>query len=262
MTDTTTIDAAEDETPDDHVRPQRLRHTLSWRPALRVVFEAGLVVTVVLLPLIYVFRLWERGFRVPFSYVGDANFYAGVTANIIENGWYQETDRLGAPFGQELYDFALGGDNFHWLMIRLLALFSQDWALVNNAFYLLTFPLAALSAFFASRWLGARTMAALTAGVLFAFIPYHFIRGAGHLVLASYAIVPIGVVLAVRVARGQGLLWELRRRTRYGWLISAGWILGAILVGSSSAYYAAFSLLLIAAAGVGEFSFRRRRSPS
>jgi hypothetical protein len=249
VTNTTTLDAVDGETSEhpEAIAPSR-RYVASR--AFGLVRDAGMVVLATLLPLAIHFRFWDGGFRVPYTYYGDANFYGGVTQNIIDTGWYQTTDRLGAPFGQELYDFALGGDNFHWLVLRVLTIFSQDWALVTNVFYLLTFVASALTAFFVCRWLGAGRLTSLVVSVLFAFAPYHFLRGTGHLAYASYAIVPIGVALAVRTERGKGPFWDVRRSGRQRWLLTLGWIVAAVLTGSCNAYYAVFSILLIITASL------------
>ena len=162
--------------------------------------DLAIVCVATLIPLIVVLRLWDGSLRDPFTYFGDANFYGGVAQNIIEKGWYQHTNRLGAPLGQQLYDFPLEGDNFWYLIMRFLALFTTDWVLLINVFFILGFFASAVSAFFSLRWLGTRRVTATVAAVLFAFAPYHFIRGVSHLLYASYAVVPIGVVFAVRVA--------------------------------------------------------------
>ena len=179
------------------------RVAITRLPCSLVIRDLAIVLAATLIPLIFVNRLWEGSLRDPFTYFGDSHFYGMVARNIIENGWYQHTDRLGAPVGQQLYDFPLEGDNFWYLVMRFLALFTSDWVLVINLFYLLSFFLAAVSVFFSLRWLGVRRVSATVAAVLFAFAPYHFLRGVSHLTYSGYAVVPIGVVFAVRAARGE-----------------------------------------------------------
>ena len=251
MTDTTVLD--------DHVdadagtgaaAPTRTRTSRRTHPTLIVLRDLAIVCAATLIPLIVVLRLWEGSLHDPFTYFGDSNFYGGVAQNIIEKGWYQHTNRLGAPLGQQLYDFPLEGDNFWYLVMRFLALFTSDWVLLVNLFFIFGFFASAVSAFFSLRWLGARRVTATVAAVLFAFAPYHFIRGVSHLVYASYAVVPIGVVLAVRVARGEHPFSGVRGAPRPRWMAMVGWLVLVALVGSCNVYYAAFSTLMILTAAL------------
>jgi hypothetical protein len=70
--------------------------------------------------------------RVPFGYTGDSLFYSMNTQTIIESGWVQSTDRLGSPFGQDLRDFPVGADNGNYLIMWVLALFTDDAGLLIN----------------------------------------------------------------------------------------------------------------------------------
>jgi len=58
----------------------------------------------------------------------------------------------------------------------VLAAISGSPAVTINAFYLLTYPLDALAAFWALRRLGVSRPASLACAVLFALLPYHFFR--------------------------------------------------------------------------------------
>ena len=251
MTDSTVLDdrvaRADDSGPSGNATSRGGRQ---WSEAVLIARDLAIVVVATLVPLVVVFRLWDGGLGNPFTYFGDSHFYGGVAQNIIQTGWYQHTDRLGAPTGQQMYDFPLGGDNFWWLVMRVMALFTSDWALLVNLFYLLGFVLSAVSAFFVLRWLGGHRVTSTAAAVLYAFAPYHFIRGTNHLVYASYAVVPIGVVLAVRVARGRHPFSGVRAAASRRWLPIVGWVVAAALVGSCNSYYAVFSAILIATAAL------------
>src|SRR4029077_13477918 len=104
--------------------------------------------------LCVVVKLWRADLGIPFNYTGDATSGLTVIKNVIDNGWYNQNPNLGAPFGQELYDFPLGSDNLNVLLIRGLDVFSSSSAVVFNLFFLLTFPLVALTALLVLRQLG------------------------------------------------------------------------------------------------------------
>jgi phosphoglycerol transferase len=240
-------------------RPTTSRSLL--KASLERLGEIAVVAVATFVPLSIVYRFWDGNFRIPLAYWGDANFYGGVTQNIIDTGWYQTSDRLGAPFGQEMYDFALGGDNLHWLMIRILTIPSQDWALVNNLFAFLSFFTIALASFYALRWMRVGRTLAVSVAVLYAFAPFHFIRANGHLVYASYVAVPVGVVLALRAARGLHPFSRFAAGAGRTWARTGIWLAAVVVVASCGSYYTAFSVLLVVTACVLACAANRSREP-
>ena len=80
---------------------------------------------------------------------------AALARVIIETGWTTHTDRLGAPTGQTLHDFPLGGDDAHNLVIKVMSWFIHEPVSLVNAYFLLGFVLVALAAFAVLRWLRA-----------------------------------------------------------------------------------------------------------
>ena len=172
---------------------------------------------------------------------GDGGYYLASVKGVVENGWFWHNPDLGAPFGQSNYDFpAPFGDIARLVIVRILGvLLGGDPVLVFNAFFLLCFPLIAVVAYGVLRDLGAAQPAALVAGVLFAFLPYHLARNQTHLFLTSYYAIPIAVWLVIAVAEGRRLL-DPDRAARRRTLLVAGLCL---LVGAASNYYAVTALL-------------------
>jgi phosphoglycerol transferase len=206
---------------------------------------------------VWALRLWRGDLRVPLSYDNDGQFYAVLVKEAI-HGWYFTNSQLGAPFGSQLFDFPQGGDQLHFLTIKAMGLFSSDWALVMNAFFLLGFPLAALSAYAVMRTLGVSRPTTTVASALFALLPYHFWHGEFHLFLSAYYAVPLGCYLVIATYRGEPLFARRPRRPVDGitsWTSRRSGItlLMCCAIGSTGAYYAAFTiaLLVFAAATVG-----------
>jgi phosphoglycerol transferase len=199
----------------------------------------------------------------PFTLGGDAPYYLMVIKGILLHGWWLENPDLGAPFGQELYDFPfLAHDSFHVVLIKMLGLFSSDPVFVANVFVLLSFPLVALVAFLVLRQLGISADAALVCSVLYALAPYHFLRDHQHLNLAAYYSVPVGAYLVLSILSGKPLFarrrnpgarvlaWASRRS-----LITL--ILCLFVASASSTYYAVFAILLLIAAAMLAYVTRR-----
>ena len=222
--------------------------------------QTGLAAAVTLV----VFRVWAIPLGVPFSYTGDALTTASVVQGITERGWLFSNPRLGAPTGYQSYDFPLGGESLHYLVIKVMSLFTSNPFALTNAYFLLSFVLVALSALVVLRLIGINRWLAHALALVYAFAPYHFLRGTEHLTLAAYWSVPFGCLLCwwllsddlpFVTRRDDRLRLELRSRRVAGVLVCA------VLVGLGGAYYAAFTLILLATAGVLAWFQRRDWRP-
>lgn len=200
-------------------------------------------------------RLWEADIRIPLHQGGDTNFCAMVVKAIKEQGWYFRNPSLGAPFEQQMYDFPIGGDNLQLFAMRLIAYLPFSYGTILNLYYIATYPLVAISAAIVLRWLGTSRWTSVVISCLFALLPYHFARNQSHLFLSGYYGVPLGGFLAFRTLRGwtfrDGYLVNDRgrdrgeRRKRIALTVAL-----CAIVGSASSYYAAFSVVMVAAASV------------
>jgi phosphoglycerol transferase len=211
----------------------------------------------------FALRLWRADLRVPFSYRGDSVFFAMMVKAVVEHGWYLTNAQLGAPGVLTLHDFPQA-DAIHLLVIKILSALSGDWALLFNLYFLLGFPLIALSAFAVLRHFRVAGWPAAAVSVLYAFLPSRLLIGELHLYLAVFYQVPLAVLLALWVAGDDPPLWTagerawrprlaLRRRRS---VVAIGI---ALLVSGTGAYYAFFAGVLIVVAGV--WSAIERRSP-
>jgi phosphoglycerol transferase len=214
-------------------------------------------------------RLWQFDPRVPLAYHDDATGHLMVIKAVLDHGGHTRNDNLGAPFGLEMCDFPTA-DGLHVAVIRLLSVLTGDVALLFNVFYLMTFPLTALTALFALRRLGLPRLVAGAAALLYAFLPYHFLRlmvpTAGHLFLSAYYLVPLVCVICVRLALGRlpfvrayevpGRRWHLTS------LETAGTAAVCLLAGNAGIYYAFFSCFLLLVAGLAGSAARRSAAPA
>jgi phosphoglycerol transferase len=198
-----------------------------------------------------VLSLWRARWGEPFNYGGDAPYYALLVRTIGRYGTYLTNPHLGWPFGLNLADYPEGGDNAHWVTLAGLQALTGSAITAINVFYVATFATAAASAHLALRILGIRRLTAVAAGLLFAFAPYHFARNESHLMLSSYAIVPVAVVLAVAVLHDHRLVLA-PDRMRIAWRAPRTWAAFAAIVvmASSGSYYFVFGVMLISLAAV------------
>jgi hypothetical protein len=198
----------------------------------------------------FALKVWRGDLGIPFSYRQETQYYLMLAKAMEDHGGYFENPSLGAPFGQDLHDFAVGTDRLNLDLLRLLLVFGSPAAAVN-LFFLLTFPLAAAAAFLVFRMLGVARAGAVVCALLFALAPYHFERGEGNLFLSAYWVVPLGAYLVLATLGGIALF--RRREGASGVLAYASGrtlltVAFCLAVASAGIYYAAFTLLLLAGA--------------
>ncbi len=215
----------------------------------------GSFVTALLVGFIY--KIWNVPLRVPISYNGDTLSLLAQIKNIrITNSIYTSLN-LGFPYKQDLHDVIAPGEVLNHFVIWCLSRFTNSDGLILNTFFFGTFLLVFLGGYLGSRILKISPFSATVIGILYAFLPYHFLRGPGHLYLANYSIVPVVVAIAIRQLMSSPLISHVPRTMRpKEWL---GWglhpqtflVLFTVLIGSMMGmYYAAFGFVLITVTGI------------
>jgi hypothetical protein len=221
--------------------------------------EAGFAALAALLSALFGFLViqpWDGDLDVPYLYIADANFYHSEVKGILEHGWFWRNPNLGAPEGQQLFDYpGLSGDPLNVLLMKLIGLFTSDAAVVMNVFFLLTFPLIGLAAYLVLRRLTVSVPVSIACSILYTLLPYHFWRGELHLVLSAYYVVPIGAYLVLAVL-GDRPLWARWRLTLATLALCA-----VIAFASAGYYYAAFTVILVAAVAVIRAVVTRSKRP-
>ena len=221
----------------------------------RIAWYAGTVLFSLLL-VFWGLRLDRADLRTPFYYNLDSLLILPMVKTTMERGFpgaHWRNERMGAPGVQELYDFPVI-DHLHFTIIWLMGLFVRDVVVVYNLYFLLTFPLTALTAMILFRQVGLTFPAAAVGGLLYTFLPYHYQRWENHYFLAAYWIVPLSLLPLFAICRGTFPFfnrlpdgkYELRIRT---WN-AAGVVALAAATASAGAYYAFFACALTAFAGV------------
>ena len=217
---------------------------------------------VVLIAMTATLRLWHADLRVPLVYRGDNLMNQMFIQNILETGWVYDGARIGAPDNLNMRDYPLP-DVLHLGIIKLMGYASHDSGLLLNLYYLLCFPLTALSAYFVLRRFRLGRTAALTVAVLYNCLPYHQARMQGHLFLSAYYLLPLMIWLLVRVYLGRYPLIRAdsadgKPRWRLLSADAAGAALICVLTGLAGVYYAFFSCFFLLAVGI-KSAFRERR---
>jgi hypothetical protein len=207
----------------------------------------GPVVTAVLSIAVMVesLRLWEWTPGTPLGLDGDNASVTTWVRTIVELGPYADNPNLGAPFSQNLGWFPTA-DDVHFLALWLLGRVSDNAFTVTSLYFFIGYPLAALTIYWLARTERLSVAASVVVGVLFAALPGHQTR-AGHLFLAAYWVVPLGMWLALRIFRGRPVLrpgvrdgWGARRPAL--WTLRSALIVVVVALGGI--YYVVFTLIV------------------
>lgn len=200
-------------------------------------------------------KVWNADLAVPFEYHQDSVSKLGQAKSLLENGNPFTNPSLGAPYGQQLFDF-YQGELLQQSLLFLPGLWSDNPALIVNLVWLAGFPIIAASAWWAMHSLGLSRAMSLTGAVLFSLLPYHFWRGETHPYLSAYFVVPLAGWLIIQVLRGTPFL--SRSGNRWG---LAGAIAICLAIGLSGVYYSVLAMsLLVFASLVSLISPNSRRA--
>jgi hypothetical protein len=213
----------------------------------RLVAEAGVATLATLVAVAVHLHLWRARLSEPFLRGGDADYYLMIARSLMRHGSYLHNASLGWPFGQHLADSPEGGDNLHLLLIRVFGLVARSPGAAVNLFYLWTFAAVAFTAYFVLRRLGRSGLASGVGAFVYAFAPYHFIRGEGHLFLSGYEMLPVGILLALRMFDEPLPLLREAGRRGVEWKSWSTWlvVLAVVVLASTGPYYFAFSMMFV-----------------
>ncbi len=225
--------------------------------ARRLALEAGAVGAVALAWAAWLLRIWRMPKRIPYDTRSDATLISAMVKTIHERGWYLSQPRLGAPFGQQFYDFPHGGETFQLVAMKVLVTITGDWGLAINLYFFLGFAVLAAVTFVVLRLLRFGPVVAGVAALVYSFMPYHFTHGEMHLWRSTYYSAPLGCLLLVwamawrerflidPTATGKG---TLRGNLRWPRVVAA--VVIAVVIGGTETMTSGFTMCLLASGAV------------
>jgi phosphoglycerol transferase len=230
--------------------------------------DAAFYAAAALLPpgiVAWLLRLWEADLSAPFVYGGDQLSCQAQIKGWIEHASFLTNPSLGAPGVSQLYDFSMA-DGLNVLLLRGLGLLGAGSGTVMNLFYLSGYAAVGVVTAFVMRRLGVSRVSSLAVAVLFALLPYHYLRGESHLSLSMYWIVPALVLVLAwldspeppLVRQSAGSRWPLQVRTPR--TIAALAICAA--AGACAVYYAFFGCFFLLVVGLRAAVRDRDRRPA
>lgn len=177
--------------------------------------------------------------------------------NAYDWGWFRflPTDQFGFPLGMNLNYFTVLDFTENSFALIVNTLTGGTFTGVN-LLIVLSFPLVAALAYVVIRMTGLKGALAIALAVAFTFIPFHWGRALGHTYLATLysAVIGMGLVLAIGSGTFSRLATAPKRKQRvWFWVIITVMVL---VIAWTGTYYAAFTLILGAAALVWRFAHR------
>lgn len=186
--------------------------------------EYLVLIGIICISMYLVFHLKDAAItRYPLAYgIGGDGMTGLVTAkSMLQNGWIYQNPYIGAPGNGTNYD-AVTMELMLSLIEQCLVTLTHNWILGYNLFYLSSYILIGITSFYALKQLELETVIALPSAVLYAFAPYHQMRGIGHLYLGMYFMVPLIVLYMYRLMKKEQLF--RKGRTIFKRNGSDGWI--------------------------------------
>lgn len=207
--------SSKERTNSDHATQTQLPRSLFIRVPreLRTVFPIMKIIShrrdstallalfiIVSILLFFVLKMPLSRFEVPYTFASDAITKIMHVVNVSETGWLLGNDRLGYPFGFDRLDFPRF-DSLNYAIMGPIAAITGEAGLAVNLYFLATFYLIALSAFWCLRRIGLDAGPSLICALIFAFLPYHLARGIPHLTNGAYFLVPPAMLVLIRLAQ-------------------------------------------------------------
>ncbi len=228
--------------------------TPTLRHGGRIAAEYGTAAAVSLLAGLLALHIWKADLRTPFVYHDDALYYGLLVKTIVDQGGWLSNTHLGAPGILQLHDFP-AADTLHLFTIKVMAWFTPNWAVLVNLYFIMGFPLIAVSALAVFRHFRSGYWSALAASVLYALLPSRLVKNEAHLFLDVFYEVPLAILVALWVCsdkpplfrdRGAGKRAGIELRSRR----SVAALVICLVTATTGVYYAFFAGVLLFLGGI------------
>lgn len=175
------------------------------------IFAPLTMIAIVLAVLIYLYHDANINYvMISSDEQADVKYVQYTIKNTREFGWFFENLRTDGGAG-ELYEHSMG-DFAQYLLVCIIGVFTDNFDLIYNMFYFLTYFICALSMYAVARGLTISIPVSAMMGLLFTFLPWHQLR-MHHLMSSTfYAAIPIAILVSIWIADGEiesGKKWRL-----------------------------------------------------
>lgn len=163
-------------------------------------YAAFLLMLVIIFGMMYhLMGLKNMKLNIPMQYLGGDDMSVIVNAKMMtEQSWDMTSDRLGAPYTVQYYDFTSSMmHNAGLVIMKMFALVTHDAAATMNLTYLSIFFIAGIISYFVMMNLKVNCWVNAFASSVFALSPYMLYRNIGHIVLTECYFIPLSILLCL-----------------------------------------------------------------
>ncbi|MBE1445671.1 hypothetical protein [Paenibacillus sp. OAS669] len=214
-------------------------------------YLALLVLSIVI--MCWALSLKNFNIHFPLQYYGDAVSHDFLIKSMLDNGWYLHNNMVGAPLGLDMHYYPITS-NFLFFLMKVISLFTNDFQVIINIFYLSTYPLTCLISYYVLKRLGISGISSIVGSLLYTFLPYHYLRGVEHLFLSAFFMTPLIVLICIWIYQGKYVFYNAKTN-KFSLLnrdaISV--ILICLITASCDVYYTFFSCFFFMVAGISRF---------
>ncbi|MFH1899658.1 MAG: hypothetical protein ABIJ83_00080 [Patescibacteria group bacterium] len=211
------------------------------------------ITIITILTFFYIYRAWGFNFNLPYFYRGDALWNIASVKGFIEQKQFIENKNLGAPFGNNYYDYPSSETMFK-IPIALLASFIKNPVIIINLYYLLTFVITSITSYFVLNYFKVSNNLAILASLVVSFLPYHLLKGISHINLSTYYLIPFVFLVLFWIFDNQ--IFKSYRSKKNNKLLWS--IIITILIANNGIYYAFFTTYFLVITGIIS-SFKHRK---
>lgn len=210
------------------LRKKEIKKTI-WYEIIWMLILAGFVSVSVFL----IFHLYEIDLTTMIDVQSDACGLAEVAHDYVSG---IKSGRGVQALLNSLFHAKFETSFLHKIGLFLCCLFFDSFGTAANFYYFASYIFVALGMYIALRMLQKEAWLAAIGGVIYTFLPYHYLRGERHIYLANYYMVPIACAM---------IIWLLDERKERNRKFNFICILICVLMGLTDIYYSVFLAIIL-----------------
>jgi len=196
---------------------------------------------------------------------GDGRLTIAIFKIIASGDWSSlvvpNTLHLNAPFDFNIYDFPLPFFS-DFLYIKFLSVFSSDSIVIFNLYYISTYFLNAFVMYWVLRRFRINIYLAISIGVLFTFLPFHYVR-LGHVFYSGYFFIPLWIYYLLLLTNKKPLFFKRKvgeSKYKFDWSKRNMVVILVLLISSTwNFYYTFFFAFLIGFVLISNFIYKNSK---
>lgn len=200
---------------------------------------------------------------IPLMYQGDCVSVMAIIKALAQGDWWPysviRSNSLGAPFGLTIGDFPVT-ETLQFIILKALSVFTKNPVILYNLYYLLTFPLTAITSLYVFKKLRFSPLISIFLAICFSFLPFH-LRRYSHLFLSAIFLIPLMSLVLIRLWGKKPTLFIRNVKSEFSFDMSHSQarfaFVIAFLSGAYGIYYTVFFSFFLLIGGISSALYRK-----